>query len=347
MNVNSPAVTLGVNGQMPEIISRFTGAMRPCAHGRSHLASLFTARDYITGDRFEIVHCAECGFDVTTPQPSIEQMAAYYPAGYYGAPSGRRFPAAVERLQEQLYKQRVNLVEKVAGGARGRVLDVGCGRGLLLEEFKSRGWEVHGTELSEKAAAYARDVLHLPIQIGSLETIGYPDGHFDAITLWHVLEHLPDPRVLLAEAHRILKPGGVLLVGVPNFGGWEARFCGDKWFHLDAPRHLTHFTKKMLKQVLKENNFKESRWSGFAPEYDYFSFVQSLLNRCGLHHNLLYNLLRRGRAKVIEAGAPFWQLAATLVLSVPLGLLSLPFTFIAGLVGQGGTMTVAAVKPKN
>jgi SAM-dependent methyltransferase len=330
----------------PGLASGLVGVTSPCPHPVSQLKLLFTACDYITGHRFEVAHCDACGFAVTTPQPAAEQMAAYYPPGYYGAPGGRRFPAVVERLQQKLYESRVRLVESVAAGARGRVLDVGCGRGLLLREFQRRGWEVQGTELSGQAAGYARDVLKLPVQTGSLETIGFPAEHFDAITLWHVLEHLADPRVLLAEARRILKPQGVLLVGVPNFGGWEARFCRDKWFHLDVPRHLTHLSRPMLRQVLAENGFGDRRWSGFAPEYDSFSFMQSMLNRCGLRHNLLYNLLRRGRAKVIDGGAPGWQLIATLLLSVPLGVLSVPFTLCAGLAGRGGTMTVAAVKER-
>src|SRR5262249_41862290 len=144
---------------------------------------------------------------------------------------------------------------------------------------------------------------------------------------------------------RILRPGGVLLVGVPNFSGFEARFFRDKWFHLDVPRHVTHLTKNALKQSLVEHGFQDRRWSGFAPEYDAFSLVQSALNQCGLQHNLLYNFLRGKQAKVIDGRqAPGWQLAASLVLGASLGILSIPATLCAGLVDQAGTMTVLAVK---
>ena len=272
-------------------------------------------------------------------------MATYYPAGYYGAPGGRRFPVLVEWWQQRLYAHRVRMIGSVTGGTRGRVLDVGCGRGLLLREFQRCGWEVQGTEVSHQAANYAREVLGLKVATGDLPNLNLPPNHFDAVTLWHVLEHLPDPRLWLAEVNRILKPGGALFIGVPNFGGWEARLCRDKWFHLDVPRHLTHFTRNSLTVALQDSGFRDRAWSGFAHEYDGFSFVQSFLSRLGLRHNLLYNFLRRGQAKVLgEDGAPGWQLIATLLLALPLGLLSLPATLVAGSVKQGGTLTVLATK---
>ncbi|MFO1478343.1 MAG: class I SAM-dependent methyltransferase [Verrucomicrobiota bacterium] len=320
--------------------------MPPCAHPATRLEPLFPASDYITGHPFKIARCGACGFTITLPQPAPEQMDQYYPAGYYGAPGGRRFPAPVEFLQRRLYAARVSWVESAASNRQpGRVLDVGCGRGWLLKAFQDRGWQVQGTELSDTASAYAREVLKLPVRIGSLESLNFPAESFDAITLWHVLEHLSDPRSLIEEARRILRPGGVLMIGVPDFGGWEARWTEGKWFHLDVPRHLTHLTRPTLAKALAERGFREVAWHGFAPEYDLFSFVQSLLNRTGLRHNLLYNFLRRGRAKVLqEEGASASQLLATLALAVPLTLIGIPATCIAGLAGKGGTMTVVAVR---
>jgi 2-polyprenyl-3-methyl-5-hydroxy-6-metoxy-1,4-benzoquinol methylase len=322
-----------------------TPRAKACTHPDKQLRAIFPAQDFVTHHGFQIAHCAACGFDITSPQPATNEIAAYYPAGYYGNPGDRRFPPVVEALQKALYAQRVRMVESVAGARRGRVLDVGCGRGLLLEAFRRRGWEVQGTELTETAACYARQVAGVPVEMGRLEEIGFPESHFDAITMWHVLEHVHDPRVVLAEVSRILKPGGVLLVGVPNFSGFEARLFKDKWFHLDVPRHVTHLTKATLKQALHENGLRDRRWSGFAPEYDAFSFVQSVLNRCGLRHNLLYNVLRRKQAKVIDGEhAPQWQVAVSLLLGAVLGVVSVPATFAAGLIEQAGTMTVLAVK---
>jgi SAM-dependent methyltransferase len=320
---------------------------KPCSHSSHQLTTLFPARDFITGHDFKVAQCSECGFAVTTPSPRGEEIADYYPTGYYGAVEDRRFPGIVEKLQNALYTLRVREVEAVANSGPGRVLDVGCGRGVLLQEFRRRGWGVQGTELSEKASSYARQTLKIPVEIGRLETIRFPANHFDAVTLWHVLEHVEDPRALLTEIRRILKPDGVFLVAVPNFGSFEARVSKDKWFHLDVPRHGTHFSADTLQDALTECGFEIRHTSSFAPEYDSFSFVQSALNLCGLRHNLLYDVLRGKRAKVLTGEpAPWWQVAASVLLGAAFGVISLPATLLAGFLGQGGTVSMLAVKPK-
>jgi SAM-dependent methyltransferase len=304
---------------------------------------LFSASDYITGDRFEIIRCRICDLVVTTPGP--RDWSRYYPAAYYGAQTGKRFPAAVEYLQDALYASRAKKVEQLNAGQKGRVLDVGCGRGLLLKQFKQRGWEVQGTELDEKSAAYPRDVLGLPVRTGDLIEMNFPDAHFDAVVMWHVLEHVPAVPTLLAEISRILKPGGVFLVGVPNFGSFEARFAKAGWFHLDVPRHLNHFTKTVLLKELRAAGFAPREFSFFAPEYDSFSFVQSMLNRLGLRHNLLYNFLRSPSAKIFgpEKVSP-GALLPSLLLAAPLGALSLGATTLAAMLRNGATVTVFAQK---
>jgi SAM-dependent methyltransferase len=316
-----------------------------CSHPAGQLARLFSARDYITGDRFEIARCGACGFTVTLPAPSFQELAKYYPAGYYGSAGGKRFPRLAEKLQDLLYSHRVREVENCRGGSPGRVLDVGCGRGLLLQAFRENGWDVLGTEMSETSAAYPRDVLKLPVRVGDLAGLKFPDCLFDAVVMWHVLEHVTDPRAMLREVSRVLRPGGIFLVGVPNFGSFEARMCEDKWFHLDVPRHLIQFTPESLREALVGAGFTISATSFFAPEYDFFSFVQSALNNCGLRQNLLYNLLRGQGAKVLHGEEPgVGQIAVTLFLSVPLVLLSVPATLLAGVLSQGATVTMYARK---
>ena len=159
----------------------------------------------------------------------------------------------------------------------------------------------------------------------------------------HVLEHVPSPQSVLAEVRRILRPGGILFAGVPNFGSWEARLARDKWFHLDVPRHLNHFTIPALLRMLSSADLEVKSCSYFAPEYDSFSFVQSILNRLGLPHNLLYKLLRQGRGKVLKEENAL-QIFATLILAALLGIASVPVTLLAGLLRQGTAISVYAQK---
>jgi len=309
---------------------------------------LFAATDYITHEQFEIVVNAEHGWAQTQPTPAPKELAAYYPAGYYGTHRDKRFPSVIERLQDALYRYRARQLTLMNGGQPGRVLDVGCGRGLLLAQLQKLGWDVVGTELSEGSASYPREVLGLPVQVGDLADQHFPSGHFDAVVMWHVLEHVIDPAATMREVNRLLRPGGIFLIGVPNFASLEARVSGDKWFHLDVPRHLNHFTPHSLRRALKRTGLRVRRMQFFAPEFDSFSFVQSTLNRLGLRPNLLYNLLRGRTAKVIGADegagnlAP--QVAATILLGGLLGVVSIPATLLAAALRQGATLTIYAEK---
>jgi SAM-dependent methyltransferase len=312
----------------------------PCPHPVGRLETLFPASDYVTGDSFEIRRCADCGLALTWPAPPSSEMGRYYPDAYYGDASEKRFVGPVEGIQRALYASRARIVEDAAGGRPGRVLDVGCGRGFLLDAFRRRGWTVEGTEMSTASSAHAREVLRIPVHVGPLEGLGLPAGSFDAVTLWHVLEHVTTPVALLEEIHRLLRPDGVLLVSVPNFGSPEARATGPGWFHLDVPRHLVHFTPATLDAALRDSGFDPVASSAYAPEFDSFSFVQSALNRAGLRHNALYDVLRGRAAKLGKGGGV--SAAASIALAAPLGILSVPATLLAGVAGAGSTLTVLA-----
>jgi SAM-dependent methyltransferase len=315
--------------------------METCPHPPDGLETLFAARDCVTGDPFEIRRCGACGLSLTWPSPSPAEMGRYYPDAYYGDAGEKRFVGPVEGLQRALCGSRARRVEAAAGGRPGRVLDVGCGRGFLLDAFRRRGWAVEGTEMSAASSAHARDVLRIPVHVGTLESLALPAGSFDAVTLWHVLEHVTDPGSLLAEIARLLRSGGALLVSVPNFGSPEARLAGPGWFHLDAPRHLVHFTPGSLAALLEGAGLETLDSRFFAPEFDAFSFVQSALNRLGLRQNALYDTLRSRAAKLGADGGGA-SAAASVLLAAPLGILSLPATLAAGLAGAGSTLTVLA-----
>lgn len=333
-----------------------------CPHPAEEQILLFPASDYITGDRFTIERCTRCGLARTMPIPS--DLERYYPAGYYG--TGKRYPALLEALLDRLYAARVRHLERFvdlsgrpgppAGGGPARgpaptesmpmgfALDIGCGRGQILDQLRLRGWRVIGTEISEESARYAREVLDLDVRVGELRDLNLPAGSFDLITLWHVLEHMPEPASLLADVVRLLRPSGALLVAVPNFGSPEARWGRDRWFHLDVPRHLAHLDQPTLRRLLEGAGLQPIRTTYFAPEYDLFSAVQTALNRLGIRHNLLYNLLRTRGARPLGERFDLVGTAATLLLLPALTVLSAFWIFFAALTRRGATVSILARK---
>lgn len=326
---------------MPDPDTQFANC---CQHPAEDRRTLFPATDYVSGDRFDVVRCESCEAVFTWPVPEGEEWARYYPAAYYRSSEGKRFPGPVEFLQRQLYAARARSVERMLGGARGRVLDVGCGPGFLLRAFHRRGWETTGTELSETAASFAREQLKLNVESRELADMKLPDSHFDAVVVWHALEHIPQPEILLNEIARVLRPGGVLMVGAPNWGSPESQLAGPKWFQLDVPRHVNHFTAEKLEQDLNAVGLEVRKRGFLAPEFDFFSFVQTALNVAGLKHNLLYNLLRRNAGKVTSDRIAGWQTTATLALTPLLSLAALPAVLLAAFLEEGGSMTFHAVK---
>jgi 2-polyprenyl-3-methyl-5-hydroxy-6-metoxy-1,4-benzoquinol methylase len=142
-----------------------------------------------------------------------------------------------------------------APNSSARVLDIGCGSGVLLERMQSLGWEAEGVEIDTAAVETAR-ARGARVRIGTLHTQQYPAGHFDAVHMSQVLEHVHDPLALLAECNRILKPGGKVVVTTPNVDSWgHARFCR-AWAYLDPPRHLCLFNRRTLSAAANLQNFR-------------------------------------------------------------------------------------------
>lgn len=276
----------------------------------------------IEGIDARLVVCTSCGTGRLDPMPDADAIASFYPDDYYGEPGAAKFQRWIELLVRLVGARHVRFFLRDMPRA-ARVLDVGCGRGVLLAEIARRGFEAHGVEISAAAARGADPRAHVRIA-PRLADAAYPDAFFDEVIIWHVLEHLRDPRGTLLEAHRILRPGGKIVVAVPNFASAQARWAGPAWFHLDLPRHLHHFPLTGLLRLLETTGFAPLSTHHFSFRQNPFGWIQSALNRDrSLPRNGLYTLLHEGaaaaqafdartRRRLVTAGALHAPLALAL-----------------------------------
>ena len=199
--------------------------------------------------------------------------------------------------------------------------------------------------MSSSAAFHAREVLGLEVLVGERATGELENDSFDIISLWHVLEHATEPRALLSEAQRVLKKKGKLLLSVPNFSSLEARVGKQNWFHLDVPRHITHFTEDSLYATLDATGWEVIKKTYFTPEYDFFSFIQTAQNMCGLEMNLLYRMVRSGELRTKDAQKTSLIQDILAVVSFPLfALISLVYVPIANILQQGSSVNLIVKK---
>jgi SAM-dependent methyltransferase len=218
----------------------------PAIHGRDRLHG-------VPGD-FAVHVCPACGSGRTLPLMPTEQLGALYPQGYnaYGLPGNALLRAAATGLFRWRYWRALRRppFAELLRRPPGRLLDVGSGRGDLGVTLRSRGWRVTGLEPSPEACAEAQARGVESVQ-GTLTTASdpLPDG-FDAAVFQHSLEHVSEPLDDLRAARALLAPGGLALISLPNFGSWQARRFGSDWFHLDLPRHRSHFTREGLAALL-------------------------------------------------------------------------------------------------
>jgi 2-polyprenyl-3-methyl-5-hydroxy-6-metoxy-1,4-benzoquinol methylase len=305
----------------------------PLCGANSSSSELALNKLSVTGESYSVVRCNDCGMRYTQPLPKDEEMVALYDSNYYiqSEPTllGKDFLLVLfERTV--LWRRR----RPFAGLKPGRVLDVGCGNGNFLAALQNRGWDTHGTDISEAACTIARS-KSVTVHQGDLTGANFPTGFFDAVTLWHVIEHLPEPKRELTEIRRIIKEDGILVIETPNSNSLTFRICRESWYSLDVPRHLQHFTPETLEELLREVGFKLSSRSNFH-HYDFTYTVYSYLNYLGL---LAYLGIESFGSSFKQAS--LGSKALFLALGFPLALFCLFLSLIqALLLGNGETLTM-------
>jgi SAM-dependent methyltransferase len=211
-------------------------------------------RNMTVPGEFEVVVCPSCGAGITFPEADADDLASYYPGGYqaYEATQGG-FLGLVSRAIRgwQAFRAlRTPPLAVLRERPPGRAVDVGCGRGDLGAALIERGWRVTGVEPSREACEVASG-RGIDARCGGVAEAGLEAGFYDIAMFTHSLEHVGDPVADLGRVVEALRPGGLVLVTVPNFGGWQAKRFGSRWYHLDLPRHRFHFTPAALRAALE------------------------------------------------------------------------------------------------
>ena len=202
---------------------------------------------------FKLAKCRRCGLVYLNPRPKKEEIKKYYPAWYHSRPPAKVTDITKTKIWGIPWQEAMkNKAEPILRyKKKGRILDIGCGDGSLLKFLKDSGWQTYGVELRDSSSLYARDVLGLNVFSGRFDEADYPEESFDVITLFHVLEHLPNPSGTLKKARMLLRKDGFLLIEVPNFHSFEAKVFRSNWVGISAPLHLYHFTPRTLQMMLK------------------------------------------------------------------------------------------------
>jgi len=207
-----------------------------------------------------VVTCLECGVYYVTPRLTPEAARAMYDAPEYfagGTDVGYTFNYLTEETEKFVhayYGERLDFMARFR--PPGRLLDVGCATGYFVSLAADRGWDAYGLEPSRFAARLAQERLGNRVRHGELLPGTYPPCCFDAVTLWDVLEHVTDPRGLLATTHEILSDGGIVALSVPSMESPNAELAGGEYWQIKPLEHITYFPRSILERLLNETGFR-------------------------------------------------------------------------------------------
>lgn len=303
-----------------------------CGHG--HAQSIFQGTDRLFGttDRqFQVVECTQCRFLRLYPKPADHELGQFYPPDYYFSPS----PGGVSQLSE-IYRRlvlsdHVRFVERATKKRKGLLLDVGCSGGLVARLLRDRGVKALGFDNSLSAARAAWQSNGVPVICGDFLKAPLQTESCSVLTMFHVLEHVPDPQAYLKKAFELLAKDGRLVVQVPNAASWQFLMFGEHWNGVDIPRHLWNFRISDLERVLDQCGFEIVRRK-------YFSLRDNPAGMATSFAPSLDPMARRVRG--VKESEPVALLRNLLYLGLTLACL--PFTVLEAVCRAGSTVMVEA-----
>lgn len=306
----------------------------------------FAGRDFLfetTNRTFGFSACGSCRSLFIDPVPGDEELANFYPSRYWWSASPDRLNKLEGIYRRIALHDHVAFIAKAsqkAAGGRGpvRLLDVGCGGATLLGVLRKQGFEVLGFDSSLEAAAIANSDHGVDVVTGArLQDANFPDATFDVVTLFHVMEHVPDPHGLLAEVRRILHVGGRLVLQVPNIESLQFQLFGTRWYGLDVPRHVINYSSRSIRQLLSVSGFRSRRVRYFNLRDNAPALASSLFPSL----DPVSRRVRAGRRGGIESGLFAWARHSLYMAAVGAAF---PFAIAESLAGLGATVMIEAEK---
>jgi ubiquinone/menaquinone biosynthesis C-methylase UbiE len=222
------------------------------------IALHFSCNDHFVSKKdFTVFKCSDCGFLFTQDYPEESEIDVFYESEQYISHSdtSKGFSNKLYQIARTIMLGRKKvLVKKITGHKKGKLLDIGSGTGYFAATMKKEGWQVKGIEINEKARNFS--ITNFGLEVDPPDRITtYESNSFDCITLWHVLEHFHDPFKYISEFYRLLKPGAVCVVALPNSSSYDANHYKQFWAAWDVPRHLWHFQPSTFRIFSEKSEF--------------------------------------------------------------------------------------------
>ncbi len=308
-----------------------------CEYPNARLRYRMRDRFFATSDEeFPMHHCPSCGLFYLEEKSLKNRLGDFYPPGYWWSEEG------AGSLLEKKYREwmaradQLQFVLTAFPDPQGKtLLDVGCGGGTFLQEALGAGFDARGLENSPEAAAIADKVAAGRVHLGSESDLVEQGLQFDILTLFHVLEHMPDPFRYLKTLRNLLKPGGTIFVQVPNSASLQAGVFGSRWYGFDCPRHLYNYSAFSVLHLLGRTGYRIHKVRHFSLRDNAAAMVSSLFPSLDPMSQRVKSVRSRGRSR--SAGLMVKKLAY-----LPLMVMAQPLAYMEAKLGRGATISVRA-----
>jgi len=264
-----------------------------CKSGNTHFA--FDVED-IKGKTYSYRRCYKCNVVFINPFPTMQQLEKAYSDSYYGSEDNEKFSNSfvVEVISYFSKRRAKRLSKKLSPNAK--IMDFGCGNGRFLEHLSdmNMNYQLHGLEIDTKAALRANKRLNGKAWIHTVSELDmhFSSNSFDAITCIHVFEHTLTPANLLNDFSKLIKPGGKLMIVIPNIKSIQYKVFKEKWFHIDPPRHIHFYYPALLTSEMQSRGFRVLYLKTFDIEQNPFGAIQSILNTILSKRDVLFERLK-------------------------------------------------------